>query len=205
MHARQGRAAGDDLRLAFGQFSQPRAHDRLVGEVAGQAHIGRMVPRLRFEQRSVERGQFRVVDMIGEQSEAFAAPGLDQPGDQQSIDGAVGLRRADERLQLAAIRAGLLAAERDSAAVEQFADLVEVIEFLLDDRGHLAAQGVILDIRAQQAHRRRRRLVFAMGMIDQDLRQRRVDLCQPTRARSALKIQHGMQYPASRMEVVRKL
>ncbi len=194
MHARKRTSLADDLGFLGGQLVESNANGFARCELLGKADIGRVVPRLTLEQAGVEIGQFGVsiTDMVAEQTEAFAAAGLDQRRDQQSIDGSVRFVGSNQGVEAATIGPRGEPAEFDAPFVQQMQHHLEVFEFLFDNPRHLATNLAILGIGVHQIHRGRRRLAFAVGMIDQDFVQVLVDLDEPTSGRFRLQVEHGL-------------
>jgi hypothetical protein len=58
MHAGQGIAAVNDLRLERGELFQTLLDIRVIAKVLRHPDISRMMPRLGFEQAGVEIAQF---------------------------------------------------------------------------------------------------------------------------------------------------
>ena len=115
MHAREWIAALDNLRFGGREFLQAAGDNRVVRELFGEPYIGGMVPRLGLEQGLIELRKFRfpLLDMFGQQTEPFATSRLDQPGDQQSIDGSIRIVGAHQAVQFFAIVSRRLASKRN--------------------------------------------------------------------------------------------
>ncbi len=144
------------------------------------------MPRLGFKESVVKVGELPVLHMSAEQIEPFAGTGFDQAGDQQAIDRSTRLVLSHQIGQTASVGARHQAAEPDAAAIEQVADEVEMGQFLVDDLGHRAAEIGVLHVGEHQIQRGARRLLLAVRVVDQNLRQMPVDLVEPPLRRRRL-------------------
>jgi hypothetical protein len=133
-----------------------------------------------------------ILDVFFEQFESFARSSFDQAGDQKSIDGAVGFVGPYQQIQLPTVISRTQFAEPYTPLLEQFENHLKMLEFLGDDDGHFLREFLAVDIRTQQAHRSRCRLVLAVGMVDQNLFEVLVDLTKPPYLGLALQMEHEL-------------
>ena len=61
-------------------------------------------------------------------------------------------------------------------SLQQVDHQVEVLQLLADDLRHGAGEVVMIHVGEQQIHRRARRLLLAMGVVDQDFFEMRINL-----------------------------
>jgi hypothetical protein len=149
-----------------------------------------MVPRFRFEQVTVELHQLRIVDMFGERMKSLAAAGFDQSGDEQAIDGSIGLLLANQLRQPAAVLARLETPKLDAAAHQQIKHCMEVFQFFVDDGGHFLTELSMLNVMKYQIQRRASRFLLAMRMVDKDFVHMGIDLGKPAGVSRGLEVQH---------------
>lgn len=181
MHSGKRISLGQNAGLLGRQLFESSGNHSLVGIMRGEANIGGVVPGLGFEQTRIELGQFGVAraDVICEHLEPLARSGFDQPGNEELIDCPMRLVSSDQFAELPAIGTWLLTSESDTASLEPIENQKKVLQFFAHDLGHLTAQLFIFGISEDQVHRHSRCLLFAMGMVDEDLFEAFVDLPQP--------------------------
>ncbi len=190
MHPWQFVASFDDLCFLGRKFFETLPDGIFGCKGFRQPDVRRVMTGFGFEEAFVELGQLLVRHMVAEQTESFARTSFDQAGDQQSIDAAVRFELADQVVELPAVVAGFLTAKRDVALVEQLQYLVEMVQLLIDDDGHFAAQFFVFHVGHQQVHRTAGRLSLAMGVVQQNLVQVLVDLSQPAVGGCRVEIEH---------------
>ncbi len=190
MHPRKVVTVDQNLSLCRGQFQQALPQRRFISILAGQLHIGAVMPRFRFKQAAIELRQLAIRQPISQQTKPLTRPGFDQRRNQQAINGAFRFILADQPVQLAAIGAGIKPAELHPSSREQIRHQVIVLQFFPHNLGHRHAQFHILDIVTQQIERTCGSLSLAMRMIDEQFFQVGFDLLQPTIGGSTLQIQH---------------
>ena len=113
------------------------------------------------------------LNMSSQEVKAFTRTGFDQSGNQQAIDGTLRLEFSHEFVQSPTVAAGFQPSKGDPTFLQQVQHPLEVLQFLVDDADHLAAQRLVVDVGKDQVHGRSGRFFFAVGMVDQDLVQTR--------------------------------
>src|SRR5438309_1655021 len=108
------------------------------------------MPGFALEQTVVKRRQISIGQPLAKDAESLAGTGLDQPGHEQPVDGFLRLLLGNEFIELAAVVARSEAAKADSAALEQVEHHAEMVKFLDDDGGQLAAQLDAIDVGEDQ-------------------------------------------------------
>ena len=120
-------------------------------------------------QTRVEVAQLGRGEVRGEQREPLFAAQLDERRDEQPVEEPLGARLPDVRLQRLRVRIARVAPQPQAAAVEELQHLREVARLFASEPRHRARQP--RDVRKRRQHRERlgRRLLLAMGVIDQHL------------------------------------
>jgi hypothetical protein len=80
-------------------------------------------------------------------------------------------------------------------AIQQIDHQMEVLQLFLDNLRHFPAEIDVVDIGKQQIHCRARCLLFAVGMVDEDLIEMIIDLAKPAIAGFRFKTQHWLRSP----------
>ncbi len=83
-------------------------------------------------------------------------------------------------MQSGTVAAGPQFAKTDASSGEDVEHHVEMAELFLHDVGHRATEISVLDLGEQQIHRHSGRLLFAMGVVDEQFFNVVFDLRQPT-------------------------
>ena len=66
-----------------------------------------------------------------------------------------------------------------------------MLELLVDDERHLAAELLVFDVREDEIQRRAGRFLLAMGVVDEDVVEMGVDLGEPAGGGFGLEVEHG--------------
>lgn len=192
MHAGLGFALVDEVGFGGGESGKAGADLFFGEEVFGEADVGAVVAGFGFEEAAVEVGQFTVGECIAEEGKTFAGAGFDEGGDQEAIDSAVGLVFADQLVQAGGVGRGTELVEADAAAVEDGADLMEVVKLLVDDLGHGAGQVGLLDVGEEQVHGHAGGFLFAVGVVDEEEVEMGLDLVEPAGGGWCCKAKHAV-------------
>jgi hypothetical protein len=193
VHARSGIAFLDDSRFGHSKLLEAIVHFVFAAEEPREPHVRGMVPRLGLEQAAVKGGKLLIPHVPAQQVEPLARTGLDEPRHEQPVDGPERLLLANQLVQPAAVAARRQAAKADAPPGQEVEHLVKVRKLFLHDLGHGAAQLFLLDVREQEVHGRAGRLLFAMGVVDEDFIQIPLDLAKPAVRRCRLKAEHDGQ------------
>jgi len=180
MHPGQWITFGDNCGFLISKLGQAAIDLFFAAEGLGKANVGGVVSRLGFKQAAIELGQLVVFNMITQQAESLARPCLDQASDQEAIDRPLGLELPDTLVEPASVATGLKAMKSNVATFQNGENQVEMLQLLVNDRGHFSAQLFVVDVGKNQVHRHAGGLFFAMRVIDQNLIQVLIYLTQPT-------------------------
>src|SRR5205823_12256769 len=195
MEPRERRRGREHGRLAPGELAETRPHTGFGCDRGRELEVGFVVPRLGGEEAAVERHERGIVERVGEEPHALAAPRLDERRAEQRVDQAVGLARADGPHEVARVRARPLVAHGDATRREMPEHLLEVAELLASQAGERRQELPALGVLEEQAHRRRRRLLLAVGVVEQDLVQALERALDPRAARLRGKAEHPTLRP----------
>ena len=88
-------AGGDEGGFGGGEFGEAAVDGVLGLEMLGEADVGTVVAGFGFEEGAIEIGELAVGEAIAKQAKTFAGTGLDEAGNEQAIDGALGLLFTD--------------------------------------------------------------------------------------------------------------
>ena len=193
VHAGQWTAFGDDLSFLGRKKVKTLTNRSTIGaEVFGEANVGRMVSRFTLEKALVEVGEFFVAaaEMLTEQVEAFATSRFDQASDQQPVNSPSRFLEANQEIQFAAVGSGLEPAKWNLAPFEKLDDHPVVFQFFFDDGGHFSSQLDVVGVGVHQVKRCGSGFPFAVGVIDEDFVERKLDLSEPTNGRRGLEVKH---------------
>jgi hypothetical protein len=138
-----------------------------------------MVPSFGLEQAIVKVGEFTILNVSAEQIESFTRTGFDETGDQESVDCPSRFIFFHQIRESASVGAWDQPSEADSTPIEQLSDELEMGQFFVHDFGHRAAQVGVFHIGEHEVQRGASRLLLAVGMVDQNVRQVPVDLVEP--------------------------
>src|SRR5207247_5398745 len=195
MEPRERRRGREHGRRLPGELVETRAHTGFGCDRGRKLDVGFVVPRLGGEQAAVERHERAIVERVGEQPHALAAPRLDERRAEQRVDQAVGLARPDGPHEVARVRARPLVAHGDATRREMPEHLLEVAELLASQAGERRQELPALGVLEEQAHRRRRRLLLAVGVVEQDLVQALERALDPRAARLRGEAEHPTLRP----------
>src|SRR3989442_8128124 len=198
MEPRDGRRGREHGRLVQGELAEAGAHMRVRGDRPRELDVGLMVPRLGGEEPAVEPREPGVVERLGEEPHALAAPRLDERRAEERVDQALGLARAAGPHELARIRARHLVAERDAPRGELRQHRLEVAELLARELRERQQQLAPLGVLEEEAHRGGRRLLLAVGVVEEDLVEVRARTHHPRGTRRGREAQHGALLPRRR-------
>src|SRR5437773_11239633 len=106
MERRERRRGREHGRLVPGELAETRAHTGFGCDRGRELDVGFVVPRLGGEEAAVERHERAIVERVGEQPHALAAPRLDERRAEQRVDQAVGLARPDGPHEVARVQIG---------------------------------------------------------------------------------------------------
>jgi len=142
-----------------------------------------------------ERG---IVERLGKEPHALAAPRLDERRAEERVDQAFGLARTHGLHELPGVRARHLMAERDAMRRELCQHLLEVAELLARELRERHQQLPPLGVLEEEAHRGGRRLLLAVGVVEEDLVEVRARTLDPRATRRGREAQHGAFLPRRR-------
>lgn len=103
--------------------------------------------RFGLEQAAVEVGQAFVLKLVSQEAKSLARTSFDEPRNEQAIYGPLRLIATNEHVQPPAIIAGAQPPKMNFPLTEQTADHFKVLEFLMNNADHFAAQFVVFDVR----------------------------------------------------------
>ncbi len=147
------------------------ARSRSRGALApllGQPQVQPGVPRLRGRQRRVERPQ-RLAEQRDQPDETLVRARLDQGAGQQQVDAALGFRRGAAPCAGPRRSATGSAAGTAPASAELLLHQLEMPQLLARQPRHAVGQLEVLGVREHQRQRGRRRLLLAIGVIEQQV------------------------------------
>src|SRR5438552_7229436 len=191
MEPRDGRRGREHGRLVQGELAEARAHTGVRRDRGRELDVGLMVARLGGEEPAVEPRERGVVERLGKEPHAFAAPRLDERGAEERVDQAFGLARTDGLHELPGVRARHLMAERDATRRELSQHLLEVAELLARELRERHQQLPPLGVLEEEAHRGGRRLLLAVNVVEEDLVEVRARTLDPRATRRGSETQHG--------------
>jgi magnesium transporter len=193
VHARFVVAGFEDGGFGLSEFDQAGFDFLLRLKLLREANVSAVMARFRFEEAAKKMGQSLIFKTVAEEAKSLAGTSFDQAGDEETIDRLIRLVFADEFAQLAPVGAGGKLAKLDAALLEDFANHVEVFEFLANDFGHFLTQVLVFDIGEEQIHRRAGRLFLAVSVVDQEQVESVLDARKPARRRGFCEVEHGKE------------
>src|SRR3989442_4254081 len=149
-----------------------------------------MVARLGGEEPAVEARERGIVERLGKEPHALAAPRLDERRAEERVDQAFGLARTDGLHELPGVRARHLMAERDAMRRELCQHLLEVAELLARELRERHRQLPPLGILEEEAHRGGRRFLLAVGVVEEDFVEVRARTLDPRAIRGGRQAEH---------------
>ena len=103
----------------------------------------------------------------GQGRKALTGSGLDERAANHQVDFAPGFALGDQATQALGIAAGSQALRHHAQAADELGDLLVVAQFLAGQARHFIGQIEVFRVREHQRQSGRRRLLFAIGVIDQ--------------------------------------
>src|SRR5579862_4368420 len=173
MDPRHGRHTREHRRLVPCELGEPGADVGAVRDRLGERQVRRVMARLAREETAVERAEIVLCERLRQETQALAAARLDERETEQRVEEARRLVRAHRRHQPLGVRARDETPEAEAPLRERGQDLLEVEQLLAREPGERREQGLLLGIAEEEADRRGRRLLLAVGVVDEHLVERR--------------------------------
>lgn len=130
----------DGVGLGTRQLVQSFRNLVAVKVQSGQARIQGVVVGFLRRERLVHLAQMLVLDAVGEDAKALAAPRLDERRDDELVEQRLGLVRANVGHELFRVRRGVELAELDSSLFEDVEHQLEMLHLLAHDPRELAGE-----------------------------------------------------------------
>jgi hypothetical protein len=174
------------------ELQEARVDHRAREQLAGQADVESVVPRLADDEALVEVGELLVAaaEPVGEDLHPLAAARLDQRAAEHLVEQPLRFGRPDLRPQPARVGPGPLTAEADAAGSEQRQRLLEVLEFLPREFAERCLEAEVLRIAEQEVERRGRGLLLEVDLLDQQLVEAGQHPVDPVRRGAVAQVQH---------------
>lgn len=166
-----GRSRRDGVGLPLHHMVEPLAHFAVAVDLARQLDVERVVTGFGGQQPAIQGLKRRVVEDVRQQREPLAAASLDRRTAEQQIQEPAGLARPRHLMQTAGVWRRTLPGEADAKPGELAEHRLEVAQLFTRELREWRLEVGVLRIAKQQVHRGARRLLLAMGMVEQDLRE----------------------------------